>query len=287
LFAGTYLITDVEHSITPADFTTKFTGTRQKVFTIPKNNNFLDVIKTNYLDKFISEVVNKKETAKIQAENTEQGIAALNSSLNTEETPSQNPNCQPSGEYQSDYLTVTSPSKQTMSVSKVQKIVRDKCVSLGNGNRMYLVYTLFYIQSFDKTNNKFTFYENNAAQIPLTINWGGDLSNLLKKSFMCLVNSDGENEAYATFDNLENCVEFAFNKYGPSFTSTAQNANQEQFVTGFTKNFVEKFPKSIVTNAPNIFEQFKTNNPNDYVILQDLVNASWKSVTAYKTLNPW
>jgi hypothetical protein len=150
-----------------------------------------------------------------------------------------------------------------------------------------LVYTLFYIQSFDKTNNKFTFYENNAAQIPLTINWGGDLSNLLKKSFMCLVNSDGENEAYATFDNLENCVEFAFNKYGPSFTSTAQNANQEQFVTGFTKNFVEKFPKSIVTNAPNIFEQFKTNNPNDYVILQDLVNASWKSVTAYKTLNPW
>ena len=287
LFAGTYLITDVEHSITPADFTTKFTGTRQKVFTIPKNNNFLDVIKTNYLDKFISEVVNKKEVAKVQAENTEQGITALNSSLNTEEAPSQNPNCQPSGEYQSGYLTVTSPSKQTMSVSQVQKIVRDKCVSLGNGNRMYLVYTIFYIQSFDKTNNKFTFYENNPAQIPLTINWGGDLNNLLKKSFMCLVNSDGENEAYANFDNLENCVEFVYNKYGPSFTSTVQNANQEQFVTGFTKNFVEKFPKSIVTNAPNIFEQFKTNNPNDYTILQDLVNASWKSVTAYKTLNPW
>jgi hypothetical protein len=287
LFAGTYLITDVEHSITPADFTTKFTGTRQKVFSIPKTNNFLDIIKTNFLDKFISDVVTKQEIAKTQAENILEGINSLNSSLNTEETPSSNPNCQPNVEYQSGYLTVTSPSKQTLSVSQVQKTVRDKCVELGNPNRMFLVYTIFYINSFDKVSNNFVFYENNPAQIPLTINWGGDLNNLLKKSFMCLVNSDGENQAYANFDTLENCVEFVFNKYGPSFTSTVQNGNEEQFVTGFTKNFVEKFPTSIVTTAPGIFEQFKTNNPSDYQILQDLVRASWKSVTTYKTLNPW
>ena len=59
MFNGPYLITDVNHVITPGEFMTNFTGVRQGIYDYPLEDNFLQKINQNLLSK-IEEIVIQK-----------------------------------------------------------------------------------------------------------------------------------------------------------------------------------------------------------------------------------
>lgn len=55
MFKGAYIITNVEHKITPSDFITIFTGVRVSKYNIPINKNAIDISRINSIVNFINE----------------------------------------------------------------------------------------------------------------------------------------------------------------------------------------------------------------------------------------
>jgi hypothetical protein len=283
LFSGPYLITDVEHVITNGDFTTKFTGTRQKLFTPPIENPLLSVIKNNFIDKLVDRLVTKRETdAKLDQNTIAQRDSIINSINDTNLGPSENPQCKPISGYGSFKLK-NAPKKLTATNKEIQNKIYEEIRKLsGNTNMTFIVYTLFYLKSYKQ--NKFEFYENNVSQVPLgnsiQSKWGGNLSNFFKDEYMCL--TDEESEAYAVFETIEKCVDFNYNKYKDVFKKEVDNVtNKELFISGFTKTWIEKVPYDKTNSTANLYNTFVTTNPGDFEILKEKVEKAWSSVTTY------
>lgn len=64
MFSGSYMITDVSHSIKPGSFETFFTGVRQSVHSLPPVDYYIQTLKNNLLQPLIA--LNKNEKAKEQ-----------------------------------------------------------------------------------------------------------------------------------------------------------------------------------------------------------------------------
>ena len=283
LFSGPYLITDVEHVVTPGDFTTKFTGTRQKLFTPPIENPLLSVIKNNFINKLVDRLVTKREKDKTLSENTiAKRDEVASSIINTNAGPSENPQCKPISSYKS-YRLLTAPVKKTSTIKEMQNLIYSEILKLsGNTNMTFIVYTLFYLKSFK--NNKFEFFENNVSQVPIgnsiTTKWGGNLSDFFKTEYMCL--TDETSEAYATFESVQKCVDFNFNKYKDVFKEEVNNVtNKDLFISGFTKTWIEKVPIDKTQTTTDLYNTFIITNPTEFEILKEKVEKAWSSVTTF------
>lgn len=286
LFAGPYLITEVEHIITSSDFTTKMVGTRQKTYTLPIENKLIETIKSTFVSKLINELQTKRESEKRIEENTIQERNSVANNISNNITPSQSPICTPNVYYAS-YTAITTPQQQSTPVREVQKSILEKIRSLNNGSnsadtQSYIVYTLFFIKSYK--GNSFQYYENNPALIPIspsTPKWS-DISKLFNKTYACLTGPNNQSESYASFPNLENAIEFAYKKYSITFDFDLKNvANENVFVSGFTKTWIEKFPYDKTARTSNLYESFKSTNPADLTALEEKVRSSYKQIKSY------
>lgn len=286
LFAGPYLITEIEHIITSSDFTTKMVGTRQKTYTPPIQNKLLETIKSTFVSKLINDLQTKRESEKKVEENTIQERNSVSNNINNNITPTQNPICRPNVYYGS-YTAVTTPQQQSTSVRDVQDSILNKIRSLNGGNnsgddKSYIVYTLFYIKSYK--GNSFQYFENNPAFIPISPSvpkWS-DISKLFNPNYACLTGANGQTDAYASFPNLDNAIEFAYKKYSTTFDFDLKNvANENVFVTGFTKTWIEKFPYDKTERTANLYESFKSTNPADVTSLEERVRSSYKQIKSY------
>jgi hypothetical protein len=285
LFAGPYLITEVEHTITSSDFKTKMVGTRQKIYTPPIKNPLLETIRKNFVTKLKNDLKSKRQAQKVEA-NTIQTKNNIANTINNKETPSPNQICKTNNTY-SDYTTVNVVQTNTATRNMLES-VRDKIRAINNGTTdgdvmNYVVVTLFYIESFD--GQSFKYYNNNASQIPIgsgTTAWGGNLPTLFNKEYICLNNSQNLSDAYAVFPNLDNCIEFNYSKYKDVFEANLLNIDNESvFVSGFTQTWIEKFPQDNTVKTSNIYQNFVTSYPNELIKLQDKIRASYKLVRAF------
>lgn len=284
LFSGPYLILDVEHVITSSDFTTKFTGTRQKLFTPPISNPLLSVIKNNFIDKLVDRLTTKKERDKELDTNTISQKNTIASSITETSKPSENPQCKPLTAYNT-YKLITSPKQTVKTIKEIQNTIYNELIRIsGNKNMNYVIYSLFYINSY--SGNKFKFYENNVSKVPLggviDTQWGGDLSKTFKSEYMCL--ADKESSPYATFESIEKCVEFNYNKYFEKFKWVVDNnnvSNKDLFVSGFTRTWIEQVPVDKTKNTTNLFNEFLITNKYDYDLLTEKVEKAWSSVTTF------
>jgi len=286
LFAGPYMITEVEHIITSSDFTTKMVGTRQKTYTLPIENKLLETIKSTFVNKLINDLQTKRESEKKIEENTIQERNSVSNNINNNVTPSQNPICKPNVNYAS-FTAVTTPQQQSTSVRDVQNSILDKIRQLNNGSntgdtKAYVVYTLFYIKSYK--GSSFQYYQNNPAFIPIspgTPKWS-DISKLFDGNYACLTGSNGQTESFASFPNLDNAIEFVYKKYSTTFATDLNNVNNENvFVSGFTKNWIEKFPYDKTARTQNLYESFKSTNPSELNDLEERVRNSYKQIKSY------
>ena len=286
LFAGPYMITEVEHIITSSDFTTKMVGTRQKTYTPPIENKLLETIKSTFVSKLINDLQTKRESEKKIEENTIQERNSVSNNINNNVTPSQNPICKPNVNYAS-FTAVTTPQQQSTSVRDVQNSILDKIRQLNDGSntgdtKAYVVYTLFYIKSYK--GSSFQYYQNNPAFIPIspgTPKWS-DISKLFDGNYACLTGSNGQTESFASFPNLDNAIEFVYKKYSTTFATDLNNVNNENvFVSGFTKNWIEKFPYDKTARTQNLYESFKSTNPSELNDLEERVRNSYKQIKSY------
>ena len=283
LFAGPYLITDVEHTITNGSFTTKMVGTRQKLYTPPIKNSLLETIKNNYVDKLVNQLVNKKQTEKTISANTINTKNSISSDIQSKMTPSPNQTCKTSSSYGTYSATTvqetSTPFKQM--IDTVRDKIREFNFGSNSGDSMnYIVSTLFYVKSFDT--NGFKYYNNNVSGIPIgegTPAWGGNLPTLFDKSYICLNNSENKSYAYAVFTSLDNNIRFTWAKYKTVFDSVVQNIeNEDLFVSGFTRTWIEKFPTDKTDTTNNLYESFKTDNPQQFQTLENKVRDGYRKI---------
>ena len=287
LFGGPYLITEVEHTITSSDFKTKMVGTRQKIYTPPIKNPLLETIRTNFVTKLKNDLKTKRQAQKVET-NTIQTKNRIANTINAKETPSPNQVCKVNDTY-FDYVTINISGSTTATRDMLQSVssrIRTLNSGSNSGDSMnYVVVTLFYIESFD--GQSFKYYNNNVPQIPIgsgTTAWGGNLSSLFTKEYICLNDSQNNSQAYAVFPSLENCIDFTYVKYKDVFNANLTDLeNENVFVSGFTKTWIERFPQSNVNGTSNIYDNFVSSYPNELSKLQEKVRSSYKLVKGYLT----
>jgi hypothetical protein len=282
LFGGPYLITEVEHTVSPTQFLTKMKGTRQRVYTPPISNPLLQTIKNTFVARLKNNYKTKKQAERV-ATNTIQVKNKIATNINSTETPSPNQICKVLSNYFS--FTSTTAVQKSTAVREVLNTVRDTIRSLNGGSDSgdtanYVVITLFYIESYDGTS--FKYYNNNPSQIPIgsgTTYWGDGLTELLKPEYSCLNDANNFSQAYGSFETLEKAIEFNYAKYPSIFGADLDNVDNENvFVTGFTKTWIERYPQDNRVNTENIYNNFVQSYPDELLKLQDKVRKSYNLV---------
>lgn len=281
LFAGPYFITEVEHTISGMDFKTKLVGTRQRIYTPPIENPLLGTIKKNLLQKLVNRLVTKRQNDKQVATTTQSYRDNLATSLISTPKPDLSSNCKTTATYST--FTKTTAQSNNESANSIWGTIYNSYGA--SGNSVYMIYTLFHIESYNGTN--FTFYNNNLTKTPIGTNtpsYGAYAKSKFNPEFICLKDDNNVSESYATFKSVQDCVDFTYNRYLSNFQETLKNIDNETlFVSGFTKNWIEKVPydKIAANKAPELYESFLVTYPDQYAELESKVRRSYLQVRKF------
>ena len=284
MFAGPYYIDGVEHTISNNNFSTTFTGTRQKLYTPPLENKLLETIKTTFLNELINNQVQKRQQ-EIKVEKTTIDVKnKLSNGITSQFTPSPIPICQTQSDYQN--YSAARPTQITETVNSMWKNVKnriDAAPAFSGVGMEYIVYTIFYVNSFD--GNKFSFYNNNVSLTPIGTGvptWGGATSGQFQQEYICLEGSNAQSQAYVTFSGISNCINFNLLRYKDTFQTSLDNVtNEDVFISGFTKTYIEKYPYDNTSGTANIYENFVNTNQTEFDLLTQKVRKSYKIVKGY------
>ncbi len=195
MFNGSYLITDVTHTITPGQFETKFTGVRQSVLSYPYTENLLQSINQNLVGKLISAVTQRKDDDKGTNATTTQGN---NANVST------NSNTQQSAQNSCDSKVLEIPYKQAgyTSVSGTQtkltaKQFYDLLIQNVNTtstdateieryqNLRFIIFLISWAASGNKESKNFIGLNNNFGRITLDYNYG-ELRTYFEPTYSCM-----------------------------------------------------------------------------------------------------
>jgi hypothetical protein len=285
LFAGSYYITEVTHTVTLDSFKTSFTGTRQSKYTLPKVENTFQTLKTQLLSTVNSNLKNSKTTVGASQTLNKTAIKSLMvSNINGNEALNSSNLC--SSVLYSDFAEYQAYTQNavTKTESEIHKLVNN---NIDNPLSFYTVIAIFTIASqFDTLPNAslpahgFKYIGNNLADISLEYPIYGELKQYLSPEFTCLTGSDNKNRPYAVFNSTEDCVSFIDKRYSsffknavPTFNTvsdlidTVENYNPVQtleFKEKIAKVWIEHFPYTKINDYPNIYEDFKTTNKTEY-----------------------
>ena len=211
MFSGPYMITSVQHVITPGNFETSVTGVRQPTASLPKVDEYIQVLKTNLLESIIKKnkenVAAKKNETKDSKNNVNSQKDKIAAMANSEGRKELTENCTAKLPYDK-FFNTTDPSTSTLSFKSVKDIINQALSIIpinDDGKLKYVIFATLYIES--GKDNGFTAYENNFAGIDLSSNWGGSIKPYIKQQFFCLTN-DKTTLPYAEFKDTYSLIEF-------------------------------------------------------------------------------
>jgi hypothetical protein len=272
LFAGTYLIQSVSHVVNETDFKTTFVGSRQRVPEYPIENLYIQSVKSQFLTK-LKNKTNKKQSAKTVVNTTNQENNDVINTLASFKTASPQNNCTPLDAYTGysnklpeeiiiDYFTL----KTAFLSSNASAVMRKA------------IFSIFILES-KPTETQISAFDYNFAGIKLDVNWQGELKNFLSKNYVCL-SINNVIETYAVFPNTLSCINFVNAKFKASFERKINNITDKNvFATDFARAYIENFQTTKVNESPDIFEEFRNNNPDAY---QNMIT---KVESAFEILN--
>ena len=258
MFSGSYMILDVNHTITPGNFTTTFSGVRQPIYSLPKLDSYVQSIRENLLKSIITKVKQDKDNKKAASANTPNQQAAQNSQNSNELKPTANQECSLNAPF-AKFENVSNPKLTTTSFRNAITTITASTASLDvkiNRDKMnYALWSLIWLYGSTQDNTGFKGYEYNYANVRLNykvsnqeINYGTNGSNLQKKYF-CMSNSQNE-WSYATYSNFEDLLSFltAFlgqrvNTIKASKVNGSFNVNDDELATQITKFLFDYWPK--------------------------------------------
>ena len=218
MFSGPYMITQVNHSISPGSFETTIEGKRQPTANVQVFDNYLQSIRTTLLDAVVSKQKQKKDSDSKFLSNSvgntnQQRQSNLVAASSVSSNLSEPVDCVKllDKKYEK-FVPVDTPSETTVSVKDIVTKILAKLAENNindNGKLKYAIFSSLYLSSY--SNNVFKAYENNFSGVVLSKTW----MNLPTTSnkFFCLKRNELTLLPYATFDNMSQNIDFLLSRY--------------------------------------------------------------------------
>jgi hypothetical protein len=269
MFNGPYLITEVNHTITPGLFQTSFGGIRQSIYELPPIDSFLQSINQNLLTRIEAIVKSKKDSVTAKAI-TNVNKSKYVSQVANSTAAAQNSctsNLAPVYETWGDVQSSTTMSlTQNEFVTELQKKTSDTKLQV-------LIYCICYAKTF--RDGKFYGYNNNYANITLTTNYGESGKFFSDKKYSCvnISNLTGEptSQPVANFDDIGKFFDFMTARLSSQTNRVFDNPNSQLKSLGVEKYYVCYWPVS------NVSEEYYDSHRNEYTTLTSTFNKAFKS----------
>jgi len=277
MFSGPYMITQVNHTITPGNFETTIEGKRQPTANIQVTDNYLQSIKTNLLKAIVNKQKQKKgEDSKFTSNSVgntnDQRQNNINAASSTYTELAEPVDCVKLLDKKYErFVPVDSPSETTVTakdmVLKIMTKLAENNIS-DDGKLKYAVFTSLYISSFGV--NNFKAYENNFSGVILSKTWM-NLPTTSSKYF-CLKKDNLTLLPYATFDNVNQNIDFLISRYNLRMSKIDK------------KNLPSSLAKFWVLNRENDIPEtdYSKISANDLTRLENKVSNSIKLFDSIK-----
>jgi hypothetical protein len=213
MFYGPYLVTQVEHSIQPGSFTTKFNGIRQGLFDLPLMDKFIQSVNKNLLSRVEEIVKNRKDSSSNSSTSDKQKSQNVvgDSDMSKAEENSCSAKLNPYyAELRYDESYVNVPLTQTnLTDTEFANILKSEMPE--NPLARTIIYLISYLRSYQKATNgsagSFRSFNNNFATVELTDKLNPS-DQFFQKTYSCLnVNSAGS-VPIANFESPTKFVQF-------------------------------------------------------------------------------
>ncbi|MDB4352036.1 hypothetical protein OAA60_01220 [Porticoccaceae bacterium] len=269
MFNGPYMITRVDHTISPGTFETIIEGIRQSTAGLPKVDGFLQTLRANLLNSIL-----EKNNDRIATNSTTKG-GETNTNVISEKTGivndltnqpnreiSNTSNCAPdyNGVYTEFNVTTPSLTKSNYSDTKVSI---ETILGSNNTNLKYVIFASIYLAS--NKGNRLMSYDNNFSGIDIKQKYSQGIVNqyMSKKTFYCSKNIT----PYVSFNSLTDNIGLLKSRW-------------EKRVDNVTKDKVSISKFLILNSSPTTLKEnvYTEMGESDKKKIEDLVN---KSITLY------
>ena len=242
LFNGSYMITEVQHTVAPGTFQTKFTGIRQSLFALPYLDGYLQSINKNLVSKLLQTTKQKKSVTRGTTTTTTQGN---NANLSTDpRTQNDSPNSCVSKVLEEPYLNTfgyDSTSGVETSIN-AQGFISLLNQSTDNSDLRYVIFLLSYAST--GVNQQLQSSNNNFGKITLNYDFGATADKYFERRYVCRkIRTQASTEVsmpFASFANPLSYINFVrdrvFNNLGE-----IRSKSIEQF-------FLQNWPYPRATN---------------------------------------
>jgi hypothetical protein len=262
MFSGPYMILEVNHSIRPGMFSTRFTGIRQPTAALPKIDNFLQSLKQNLVKTIIEK--NKQEKDAAQKKLSTNSVTTRTTTPTKLNAVGLDQNCTASTKY-STYVVGTAPS----SYETLQNIVNQIASKTDSVLLRYCMFARIYFISGGET--IIESFANNFAGITLNQDWGPSEAYFSKsKKFFCTP----QKNPMVFFDTLNDQLNFMFERWR-GYPTSLKLQNNTADITKFV----------VITLSANFNEG--ENNYKAYVGTEELKNFEsivQKSIDLYNSV---
>ena len=260
MFEGSYMITDVSHSIQPGSFQTTFDGVRQGFFDLPTIDSLLQSINQNLVTK-LEEIlkINKDQVKTSATTNNIKSTEVVQSADNTLDTTNSCTSKITAGVYTNanpgyvaEVGTLTKVTPTDFSAA-LKRLLPDE------PDLRTVIYSISYIRTFQENSNSkegtFNGWNNNLGTLSLSVDWQGQVQ-LFPRVYSC-VNirtnpSTTSSQPIIHFESLDKYISFMAGRL-------RSRVNQILEPTmGLAKYYVCHWP------VDNISEQYFDNNINEF-----------------------
>jgi len=223
MFNGPYLITEVNHTITPGQFQTKFSGTRQGIFDLPAIDSFLQSINQNLLTKLEKSVLSKDDGTPNSGTNSVTN--STNSTQNANNTKAPENSCKANTAYGN--IDVSAATQTTINESDLATKIKNATT---DSNLRTAIFALCYLRTYKS--NGFNSFNNNYAMVSLSDDRYKSNASSYIKNYSC-VNSETANKTaslpIANFKDVDTFIGFLVSRIKDRSNQIANDIGLHQF----------------------------------------------------------
>jgi hypothetical protein len=258
MFEGSYMITDVSHSIQSGSFQTTFDGVRQGFFELPTIDSLLQSINQNLVTK-LEEIlkINKDQVKASATTNNIKSTEVVQAADNTLDTTNSCSSKITAGVYVNANPGYVAEVGTLSAITPTEFATALKRVLPNEPNLQTFIYCISYIRTFQESSNTkqgtFNGWNNNLGTLSLSTDWQGQVQ-LFPRVYSC-VNirtnpSTSSSQPIIHFESLDNYINFMAGRL---------RANVDRVIQlGLAKYYVCHWP------TDNISEEYYNNNIDEF-----------------------
>ena len=274
MFEGSYMITNVTHSIQPGSFQTTFDGVRQGFFDLPTIDSLLQSINQNLVTK-LEEIlkINKDQVKDSATTNNVKSTEVVQAADNTLDTTNSCSSKITAGAYLNAIPGYVAEVGTLSAVTPTEFATALKRVLPNEPNLQTFIYCISYIRTFQESSNTkqgtFNGWNNNLGTLSLTVDWQGQVTSF-GRVYSC-VNirtnpSTSSSQPIIHFESLDKYI---------SFMAGRLRGNVDRVIQlGLAKYYVCYWPVS------NISEEYYNNNIDEFKQTRETFTKSLSSAAS-------